>query len=385
MHLWMTRAGRIQSIKALREAAQRELPRFAFDFIDGGALGEVALANNRAAFDKIRLRPRILTGNLSRTTGCNILGSAFNAPFGVAPIGLANLVAPGTDLALATAARDFGLPYVLSTAGSTSLEEIASIYPDFCFQLYVGQDPDITQDLLKRLKASSARALFVTGDVPTPGKRLRDAANGFAVPLKPGARLIADVMTHPRWAWNMLTGGAPNFANLQPYAAQGSSAQSLASLMAQQSTPRLDWDLMQSIRDAWDRPLFLKGVLHPADAVRARDMAIDGIVISNHGGRQLDAAVSPIEAIVPIRAYVGADFPIIIDGGIGSGEDILRAFCLGANFVLLGRPFLYAVAALGKKLGPRYLIEMLKDELDRAMGQVGAATLDDLDTSLIAR
>jgi isopentenyl diphosphate isomerase/L-lactate dehydrogenase-like FMN-dependent dehydrogenase len=155
--------------------------------------------------------------------------------------------------------------------------------------------------------------------------------------------------------------------------------------MAQQSTPRLDWDLMQSIRDAWDRPLFLKGVLHPADAVRARDMAIDGIVISNHGGRQLDAAVSPIEAIVPIRAYVGADFPIIIDGGIGSGEDILRAFCLGANFVLLGRPFLYAVAALGKKLGPRYLIEMLKDELDRAMGQVGAATLDDLDTSLIAR
>lgn len=380
----MARAGNIQSISALRDAARRKLPRFAFDFIDGGALEEVALKNNRLAFDSVRIRPRILSGNLSRTTHCNILGSRFNGPFGIAPVGLADIIAPGTDIALAAAARDFGLPYVLSTAGSTSLEEIADICPDFCFQLYVGSDPGITKDLLKRLKASTARALFVTGDVPTPGKRLRDAANGFAVPLKPGGRMLVDVLTHPGWAWNMLTGGAPNFANLQPYAIKGSSVQSLATLMAQQSTARLDWDLLKSIRDEWDRPLVLKGVLHPADAIRARDMAIDGIVVSNHGGRQLDAALSPIEAIAAIRASVGEDFPIILDSGIRSGEDILRALCLGANFVLLGRPFLYAVAALGAIVGPTHLIEIIEDELDRAMGQVGATTLGDLDTSLIA-
>ena len=372
----------LHQVDALRERARRRLPRFAFDFIDGGALTESALGRNRAALDAVRLAPRILTGNEHRSLATRLLDQDFAAPFGIPPIGMANLIAPGTDVALARAAQEAGLPYALSTAGTTALETIAGIAPSAWFQLYVGRDPAIADDLLLRAERAGFPALIVTADMPAPGKRLRDLKNRFTLPLRPGPAMALGVATHPRWALGMARGGAPRFANLETYSDPGTSTQSLAELMAGQSSARLNWDVLASIRDRWPRQLILKGVLRPDDAVHATALGVDAIIVSNHGGRQLDAAPAPIEALPTIRAAVGPSLPLLLDGGIRTGEDIARALISGANLVLLGRPFLYAVAALGLDKGPSHLIGLLRDELDRAMAMLGCARIADLDASL---
>lgn len=363
--------------------ARRRLPRFAFDFLDGGALQERALARNIRALDEIRLLPRVLTGAVVRDQSVQLFGQNFAAPFGIAPIGMANLIGPGTDLALARAAERAGIAYALSTAGTTSLETIAKAAPQSWFQLYVGRDASITDDLIRRADEAGYPALIVTADVPAPGKRLRDLRNRFTLPLRPTPRMAFDLACHPGWAWRVATGGAPRFANLEAYAARSASTQSLAALMAAQSSARLDWSLLAQIRERWTRALALKGVLRPEDAKRAMDMGVDAVGISNHGGRQLDAAPTPVEALPAIRAAVGPDFPLIVDGGVRSGEDIARCLARGADFVLLGRAFLYAAAAFGLRRGPAALIALLGDELDRAMAQLGCARVSDIDESLI--
>ncbi|WEK43974.1 MAG: alpha-hydroxy acid oxidase [Candidatus Sphingomonas colombiensis] len=369
--------------ETMRRMAQRRLPRFAFDFIDGGALRERALARNAAALDEIRLLPRVLTGATTRDLTTNLLGQQFAAPFGIAPIGMANLVRPGTDLALASAAAHAEIGYTLSTAATTPLETIAEVAPRSWFQLYVGRDSAITDDLLRRAEAAGYPALIVTADVPAPGKRLRDLRNRFTLPLKPSMGMAFDLMRHPGWALAIATGGAPRFANLEAYSSPGSSTQSLAELMAGQSSARLDWDLLTKIRERWPRKLVLKGVLRPDDAQRAVAIGIDAIGISNHGGRQLDASPAPVEMIAPIRAAIGGRVPLIVDGGVKCGEDIARCLALGADFVLLGRAFLYSVAAMGKARGPAALIDMLRDELDRAMTQLGCSRIADIDRGLL--
>ncbi len=369
--------------EAMRRMARRRLPRFAFDFIDGGALSESALSRNAAALDAVRLLPRVLTGATARDQRTELLGQQFAAPFGIAPIGMANLVRPGTDLALAHAAARAEIGYTLSTAGTTALEPIAEAAPRSWFQLYVGRDPAITDDLRRRADIAGYPVLIVTADVPAPGKRLRDLRNRFTLPLKPGLGMALDLMRHPGWALAIATGGAPRFANLEAYSPPGSSTQSLAELMAGQSSARLDWDLLAKIRERWPRKLVLKGVLRPDDARRAIAIGVDAIGISNHGGRQLDASVAPIEMIAPIRDAIGGNVPLIVDGGVRNGEDIARCLALGADFVLLGRPFLYSVAAMGGARGPAALIDMLRDELDRAMAQLGCARIADIDATLL--
>ena len=371
--------------EAMRALARRRLPRFAFDFIDGGALRESVLARNAAALDAIRLVPRVLTGATARDLSTILLDRRYAMPFGVAPIGMANLVAPGTDLALARAAATAGIGYVLSTAGTTALETIAEAAPESWFQLYVGRDPAITDDLLRRAEAAGYPVLVVTADVPAPGKRLRDLRNRFTLPLRPGPGMALDLIRHPGWALAMATGGAPRFANLEAYSPPGSSTSSLAELMAGQSSARLDWDLLARIRERWPRKLVLKGVLHPDDARRAVALGVDAIGISNHGGRQLDAAPAPVEMIAPIRAAVGGAVPLIVDGGVRGGEDIMRCLASGADFVLLGRAFLYAAAALGGARGPAALIALLGDELDRAMTQSGCRRIAEIDGALLHR
>ncbi len=370
-------------VAALRRRARQRLPRFAFDFIDGGALGESALARNAHALDDIRLLPRVLTGATARDLSVDLLGQHFAAPFGVAPIGMANLVAPGTDLALARAAAAAGIGYALSTAATTALEPIAEAAPNGWFQLYVGRDAAITDDLIRRADAAGYRSLIVTVDVPAPGRRLRDLRNRFTLPLRPDLRMALDLVRHPRWALATATGGAPRFANLEPYSPPGSSTRSLAELMAGQSSARLDWALLAEIRRRWPRTLIVKGVLRPDDAARAVALGADAIGVSNHGGRQLDASPAPAEMIAPIRAAIGDTVPLIVDGGVRSGEDIARCLALGADFVLLGRAFLYAAAALGGARGPTTLIDLLRDELDRAMTQLGCARVAEIDRSLL--
>lgn len=370
------------SIGAMRRLAQARMPRFAFDFIDGGAGGESALSRNTSAFDSVRLVPRVLTGAVMRSQAIHLFGRKYAAPFGIAPIGMANLVGPGTDMALARAAADAVIPYCLSTAATTALEDIASAAPASWFQLYVGQDAKIVDDLIRRADEAGIPVLVVTADVPAPGKRLRDLENGFVLPLRPSLRLAADLLSHPRWALALIREGAPRFSNLERYDRRDVSTQSLARLMASQCSARLDWEMLSRIRARWKRPLVLKGVLHPQDARRAQDLGLDGVVVSNHGGRQLDCAPAPIEVLPHVRSAVGAGFGVLLDGGIRSGEDVVRALALGADAVLLARPFLFAVAALGPRGGPA-LAAMLRDEIDRALTQLGCRYPGELDESFV--
>lgn len=366
------------SIEAMREAARRRLPKFAFDFIDGGALSEAGMARNAAAFAAVRLTPRVLTGCVARDPSVELFGHRFSLPFGVAPIGLAGLAGDRVDEGLARAALEAGAPYVLSTAATTAIETLAAIAPGSWFQLYVGRDQPITDDLLQRAMAAGVGALVVTVDVPAPGKRVRDLVNGFGLPLRPTPAMAFDLLTHPSWSLGLARRGAPRFANLERYAERGAGAQSLAALMAAQSSARLDWDLLAAIRRTWKGPLIVKGVMHPQDAWRLAQMGVDGLVVSNHGGRQLDCAPAPLEALPAVRQAVGPQLPVLVDGGARSGEDIARALALGADMVLLGRPFLFAAAARGALRGGRELFALLADELDRAMTQLGCADLSAL-------
>jgi len=366
------------TIDQMRQAARRRLPRFAFDFMDGGSGGELALRRNRDAFARVQLLPRTLVDCESRSRRVEILGQSFAQPFGVAPIGLANLIWPGADIGLARAAAGAGIPYVLSTAGTTAIEAVAAIAPDAWFQLYVGRDQAIVDSLVARADAAGFPVLVVTVDVPAPGKRVRDLANRFSLPFRPTGRLAVDLLRHPTWSVATARAGAPRFANLERYGGKDTDARSLATLMAEQSSARLDWRILSEIRSRWPRKLVIKGLLHPEDARQAKAAGADGIVVSNHGGRQLESAPATLEALPAIRAAVGPEMPVLLDGGIRSGEDVAKALALGADLVLLGRAFLYGVAALGPDRGAAETIRILGDELDRAQVQLGCRSHADL-------
>ncbi len=360
-----------------RLLARRRMPRIAFDFVDGGAGTEAAVRRNTAAFERLTVRPRVLRDCEVRSTATTLLGQTYSAPIGIAPIGLANLAWPGTDIALARLGAESALPYVLSTAATTSLEDACAVAGNkMWFQLYVGQDRDIVMDLVVRARTAGVDTLIVTLDVPTPGKRLRDLRNGFTLPLRLSLRMMLDVASHPRWALATLRNGAPRFANLERYSA-GSSAASLAELMASQSTARLDYAILAELREHWPGKFLVKGLLHPDDAVAVRDLGVNGIIVSNHGGRQLGAAIASLDALPAIRAAVGEDFAVLLDGGIRSGEDVLLALASGADMVLIGRPFVWSVAARGPN-GPAEFARMLILDIDRGLAQLGVASIDQL-------
>jgi len=306
-----------------------------------------------------------------------LLGRRWSAPFGIAPIGLANLLWPGNDTRIAEAAVAEDIPYTLSTAGTTRLEAIARIAPEHAwFQLYVGADDKVVWDIVDRAERSGYEVLFVTVDVPAPGRRLRDLRNGFQLPLKPTVRLAYEVARHPAWALATLRAGSPRFANLEPYMPPSTSTQSLAAFMASQVSGRLDWELLRRLRQRWKGRLVVKGLINPTDAVAARDLGADAIVVSNHGGRQLEGAPATLDVLPGIRRALGPDFPVMIDGGVRSGEDIAKALALGADFVLLGRAIMYAAAT--SRTGAREAIALVKAELDNALAQMGRCTLADL-------
>lgn len=364
------------SVDDLRLAARRRVPRFAFDYVDGGAGAEDGLSRNRAAFRRATFSPRVLVNtDGALDTGRNFLGRRWSLPFGVAPMGLAGMAWPGADIALARAAQAAGVPYVAATPATATLESLRTAAPDSAwFQLYVGKSAEITDDLLARARAAGYDTLVVTADVPRPGKRRRDLRNGFALPLRMGPRMLADLALHPAWALATLRAGAPRFANFQQYAGAGAGARSLAELMAGQSSGRLDWALLARIRAGWPGRLVLKGVLAPDDALRAAEAGVDAVQVSNHGGRQLDGAPAALDAVHAVRKAVGPGYPVAMDSGVRSGEDILKALDAGADFVFLGRPFLYAVAARGDA-GAAEVIGLLHAELGQALAQTGRAAL----------
>jgi (S)-mandelate dehydrogenase len=358
------------SVSDFRTRAQQRMPKFAFDYLDGGAGDEIGIRRNIAALDEIKLKPRMLVNIENRDLSTTLFGRKWNAPFATAPIGVGNLLWPRAEEMIARAALDANIPYTISTPACTSLETIREIAGDNAwFQLYVGRAEAMVQGLVDRADEAGYDVMFVTVDVPVPPRRLRDIRNNFTMPFAWTPSVIYQLMIHPTWTLQTAMAGRPRFANMERYAPTG-GAQPVARYMSSQVTGKFDWDELKKMRDRWKRKLVPKGLLSAEDAEMAKKIGCDGVVVSNHGGRQLGSLPSSIEVLPEIRAAVGPDFPLILDSGIRSGEHIVKAIASGADFVLIGRAMMYAVAALGRE-GPKTAIELLSAEMLNTLGQIG--------------
>jgi len=370
----------LANIADLRERARRRLPRMAFEYLDGGAEDEVTLRANRAAFEAIRLRPRLLKDTAQRQQTVQLLGETWRSPMAVAPVGLAGVFWPRADVLIAKAAAEAGVPYILSTASSATLEDVArEAGGNLWFQLYVISRA-LADGLVDRALAAGYRTLVLTIDVPVSGYRERDLRNGFSQPFRITPRTALDVARHPAWALQMLRHGAPQLANLA--SVDATDADSQAALLKRQMDASYDWTALARLRERWPHRLLVKGVLHPDDARDAFALGVDGVILSNHGGRQLDGAVSALD-VLPEVVTVAQGRPVLIDGGVRRGVDIVKARALGAHAVLVGRAVQYGVAAAGQA-GAAQALAMLRDEVDRVMALSGLADIAHADSALIA-
>lgn len=372
----MAELSRILSIADMRKAAQRRLPKTIFDFVDGAAEDELGKARNTDALNAVRVTPNYLVDIRGRSQKKELFGQVWDRPVGIAPTGMSNLVWPDADLCLARAAMAANVPYILSTAATTSIEDIGKATGGrFWFQLYAQSDRDTNLDLIRRAQEAGAQALVLTVDAPYPGKRERDLRNGFILPVRMTPKMLLDGALHPRWAARFLAGPTPRLATIAPYAPEKASARTLAAFMAARIWQALTWDDLAWIRDAFAGPFLLKGLQSPADAVRARALGIDGIIVSNHGGRQLDSAPAPVSVLPAIRAAVGPEMALILDSGIRRGSHIGRALALGADFTMVGRATLYGASVAGQA-GVERALDILRDELDRFQAQTGSPDTD---------
>lgn len=366
------------NIDDLRRQARRRLPRVVYDYIAGGAEDEVTLHANRAAFGRYDFRPRVLLGG-EVDSSCTIFGQRYSAPLLIGPTGLNGLLWRDGDLCLARAAAAAGIGFALSTASTTSLEDVARATerPKW-FQLYPWGKPDFSARLLERAEAAGYSAVVLTVDSLVPGKRERDLRHGFAHKIRFSTSTVLDGLCHPRWLSSVwLRGGKPRLENLAAFMHAGATADEMADFSRQQRNPYFDWEDVKRIRDGWKRPLILKGVLSPDDALKARAVGIDGIVVSNHGGRQLDGAPATLAVLPEIVAALDGEATIMIDSGFRRGSDIAKALALGADAVLLGRATLYGLAAFGEA-GAARAIAILHDELLRTMRLLGCNSLGDI-------
>jgi (S)-mandelate dehydrogenase len=364
----------------LREMARRKLPRIAFDFIEGGADDEHCLQRNREAFQEYRLLPRYLVDVSKRDQSTLLLGQRYSSPFGISPTGLAGLFRPDADRMLARAARDANIPFLLSSASNGALEEVFAQAPEHVwFQMYCTSDERINDDLVRRARDVGVRVLVVSVDVPVNSNRERNRRNGFSRPFRMTAGVVIEAMAHPAWVMRYLrTGGIPMMRNWQPYAKQGATASEVADMYGTLTpAPMVQWGHLQRIRETWRGPLVVKGVLHPDDARQCARIGVDALVVSNHGGRQLDAAPSPLEMLPAIRAAVGDDMELILDSGVRRGSDAIIARCLGAKVSLFGRPTLFGAAAAGEA-GIARALQIMRSEIDTVMAQIGCRAFDEL-------
>jgi L-lactate dehydrogenase (cytochrome)/(S)-mandelate dehydrogenase len=376
---------KIVNIQDMRAAARRRLPRTVFDYIDGGVEDEAGLARNTGAFADVTLTPRYLVDVAERSQKTALFGQLYDSPFGIAPTGMANLAWHDADLCLARAAAAANIPVTLSTVGSTAIEDFAAAAPDhFWFQLYAQKDRNVTGDLIRRAADAGAKGLMVTVDVPLPAKRERDIRNSFVLPPRIGMKHFVDGARRPGWALSYLRHPTPNFNSIAKYTDAGASTQELARFIASRLSQSFTWDDLKWARDAFDGPLVVKGVMSIEDAKQAKALGAEGIVLSNHGGRQLDAAPSPIEVLPALREAVGDDMAILFDSGIRRGSDIGKALALGADFCFVGRATLYGAAAAGQA-GVERSLDILRDELDRFLGQSGYPDIKNLRQAEVGR
>ena len=372
------------SIADLRRIAQKRLPRSVFEFIDGGAEDELTLADNRAAFERRRVVPRVLVDVSAPQLQTDIIGKPSAAPFVIAPMGSCVLGWPQADLAIARAAAACGIPYTLSTMATTSIERMAdAVQGRLWFQLYVLRDKELNEKLVDRAAAAGYDTLVVTVDLPAGGKRERDLRNGISIPLRIGGRHLWEGMTHPAWALQMLRGGLPEFENVRGLMGQQNAGLTIAAMVGQSLDAAYSWDDLARLRDRWKGNLLVKGVEHPVDAGRLVAMGVDGIWISNHGGRQLDGAIASADALPAVAEAVAGRVPLIIDSGVRRGIDALKARALGAQAVAVGRAALFGACA-GGEAGVRRALEILTGELSLALKLSGVGSMDAIDASILA-
>ena len=360
------------------------MPAFAFEYLDGGCFSEVNLARNTAEIREVQLRPHYLReyGGCSLTT--ELFGTVYDAPFGVAPIGLQGLMWPGSCEILAEAALANNVPFVLSTVSTASIERVAELTEGRAwFQLYHPAQDELRDKLLERASTAGLEVLVVLADTPSFSYRPKEIRNGLSIPPRMSLRNLWQMLTHPSWSLGQLTCGRPSFATMEPYLPKGMNLNHLGEFMGETFQGRLNEDKLKALRERWKGTLVVKGIVCEEDAQVALDLGADGMIVSNHGGRQLDAGQSTIKPLTALARRFGNQTTIMMDSGIRSGPDIACAIASGAQFTFLGRSFMYGVAALGRE-GGEHVASMLTRQLTQVMEQLGCERVGDLPAHLIS-
>jgi L-lactate dehydrogenase (cytochrome) len=362
---------RYPSAEDLRDKARKRIPKFAFDYLDGGCNEEVNLNRNTREIREVQLQPDYLSKYTRADLSTTLFGHTYSTPFGISPIGLQGLIWPGASRILAKAAFEHNLPFILSTVATSPIEEICEITEGRAwFQFYHPVSNEVRDDLIDRAEAAGAEVLVLLCDVPTFGYRPKEIRSGLSMPPRMTLNNIFQMLARPHWTLATLKEGRPGFANLKPYMPEKLNLRKLGEFMDHTFDKRLNEDKIGPIRDRWKGKLILKGVASSADMKKAIKLGMDGVIISNHGGRQLDAGEATISTLKRLAWLYGDQMVIMMDGGLRSGPDIARAMATGAAFTFMGRPFMYGVAALGKQ-GGAHTISMLKTQLQQVLEQLG--------------
>ena len=372
------------SIDDLRKKAQSKIPRFAFEYLDGGCNEDVNLYKNTAELREVELKPLYLAKHMGSDMRTELFGHVYDAPFGVAPVGLQGLLWPNAPEILAKAAFKHNIPFILSTVSTSPIERIAELTEGRAwFQLYHPAENKLRDDIIKRAEVAGCPVLVILCDVPSFGYRPRDIRNGLAMPPRMTLNNVLQIMGRPEWAMKTLLHGQPSFATMKPYMPKGLNMKKLGQYMNQTFSGRLNEEKIKPIREMWKGKLVLKGVASEEDTEMAIRLGIDGIIVSNHGGRQLDAGQSSIKPLIAIAKKYKSQIKIMMDSGIRSGPDVARALASGAEFTFMGRSFMYGVAALGNQ-GGHHTMSILKTQLQQVMEQICCEKTSDFPAHLIS-
>jgi len=368
------------TIEDLRRRAKRRVPSFSYDYVDGAA-GETEpnAARNVSALNAVEIVPRFGVENFTASTEVELFGRRYSMPIGIAPMGLPGLMWPGGEEILAKATQKARVPFTLGSSAGAPVERMAELAPDVIwFQLYrmPRNDLAVNFDMAKRAEACGVHVLVLTLDVPARTKRPRELRNDLVIPYRPNLKTVYEVATSPMWLMALLKAGQPGFANYKRYAGENPKHAEVSGFVKREVSGSFTWEEVKRFRDAWPRALVVKGLLHPEDAEKAIELGVDGIQVSNHGGRQLEAAPAAIDVLPAIAKQVGDRATVLFDGGVRSGVDVVRALALGAKTTLTGRPWMYALGALGDE-GPNHLCEFFQEEIRAALRQCGVRNLSD--------
>ena len=379
---------KVANVDDLRSLAKRRLPAGVFDYIDGGAEDEITLRNNVDAYRNVSFKPRVLRDMTHVDTSTSLFGRRLAFPLVLAPTGFTRIAHSEGELAVVRAATRAGIPFTLSTMATRSIEECASVAESdtrLWFQIYTWRDRSVVKNLVERAEAAGFEAVCLTVDTAVLGRRERDVRRGFTLPPEVGLGTIIDGLKNPGWTWDFLKADPIRFANVEGITAiDGSTAVDLAEHMKSQFDPGLSWSDVEWLRSIWKGPILIKGIQTVEDALIAVESGVEAIAISNHGGRQLDGAPAPFDLLPEVAEAVQNRLEIICDGGVRRGSDVVKAVSLGANAVMTGRPYLYALGACGER-GVDHVLDLLQEGIERTMALSGVASVEDLSQDLISR